>query len=716
MKTKRLLWGGLALVLLGVAGAALVIWRVPDLRWRAEVVGLVASGRVKDLGLIETLHMLKPGSGYWLEGLTETRNAYMSIHNPFVSANDVTAGLNSFRQDCAACHGADGRGREVAPGLIGRALKYGDSDWAMFNTVRRGIAGTSMPPHAWDEKRIWGVIAYLRSISDAHKQAAGSSSEEGSEGEPNREVDVKVPYSELASTEWPGKDWLAYSGSYSGTRHSQLTQIDRTNITRLAPKWLRVFDGAGERIEASPIVRDGVMFLTRTSEVLALDALTGATLWHFNRDPHPEARGCCGNVNRGVAILDDRVFVGTTDAHLIALAARTGKPIWDTAVVADFSNGFSITGAPLAYQDLVVVGISGGDYPTSGFIAAYDASTGKERWRFKTIPGPGEPGHETWAGDSWQHGGAATWLTGSYDPKLDILYWGVGNPAPDFNASGRAGDNLYTNSVVALRGSTGEKLWHFQFTPNDDHDWDSVQIPVIADRPNSRTPKQLLWANRNGFFYSLNRETGEFLAGAPFVHQTWAAGLDPKGRPIKKPGATPTPKGTLVYPSVTGATNWWSPSYDPKLDLMFVPALEYGGMFFSEEGWEPQPGQLYLAGATGGAPNIPHYTGVIAIKPDTGEVAWKARRPPSMSDDLHLAGLVTTAGGVTFACDDQLFYALDSSNGNMLWSFPTGSRISASPITFEAQGKQYVFVAATKTLIAFALVGADAPVTTAATH
>lgn len=705
---KRLLWGGLALVLLGVAGAALVIWRVPDLRWRAEVVGLVATGRVQDLGFVEALHMLKPGSGYWLEGLVETRNAYMTISNPFVSAEDVAAGMKQFRQDCAACHGADGHGREVAPALIGRALKYGDSDWAMFNTVRRGIAGTSMPPHDWDEKRIWSVIAYLRSIGDAHKQAAGSSSgsgEGGEGGEPQRDVNVSVPGSEIENTPWPGKDWLAYSGSYSGTRHSQLTQIDHTNVARLAPKWLRVFDGPGERVEASPIVRDGIMFLTRNSEVLALDALTGTTLWRFNRSPNPQARGCCGNVNRGVAILDDRLFVGTTDAHLIALDVRKGKPIWDSTVV-EFGAGYAITGAPIAYRDLVVIGVSGGDYPTTGFVAAFDVKTGKERWRFKTIPGKGEPGNETWAGESWKQGGGATWLTGSYDPQLDILYWGVGNAAPAFNATGRAGDNLFTNSVLALRGTTGQKLWHFQFTPNDDHDWDSVQIPVIADRPgSSKAPKQLLWANRNGFFYALNRETGEFLAGAPFVHQTWAEGLDPKGRPIVKPAARSTPKGTLVYPSVTGGTNWWSPSYDPKLDLMLVPSLEYGGMFFSEEGWEPKPGQLYLAGATGGAPNTPHYTGVIAIKPDTGEIAWKARRPPSMNDDLHLAGLVSTAGGVTFASDDQLFYALDSSNGNMLWSFPTGSRISASPITFEAGGKQYVFVAATKTLIAFALVG-----------
>jgi alcohol dehydrogenase (cytochrome c) len=408
-----------------------------------------------------------------------------------------------------------------------------------------------------------------------------------------------------------------------------------------------------------------------------------------------------------VAILDDKLFVGTTDAHLIALSANTGQKIWDSVVVEDFTPGYSITGAPLAFKDLVVVGISGGDYPTRGFIAAFDANTGKERWRFNTIPGPGEPGHDSWAGESWRHGGGSAWLTGSYDPKLDLLYWGIGNPAPVFNAKDRAGDNLYTNSVVALRGTTGEKVWHFQFTPGDDHDWDSVQIPIIVNRGKSADPqKQLLWANRNGFFYRLNRESGAFEVGQPFVHQTWAQGLDKQGRPIRIPEATPSAKGTLVYPSVTGATNWWSPSYDPELDLMLIPSLEYGGLFFSEEGWEPKPGHLYLAGATGGAPNVPHYTSVIAINPASGEVAWKTRRPGSMSDDLHLAGLLSTGGGITFACDDQLLYALDTRDGKMLWSFPTGSRISSSPITFEADGRQYVFVASSKTVIAFALVDA----------
>jgi alcohol dehydrogenase (cytochrome c) len=700
-------WIAVALFGTAAVGLAAIAWRVEDLRWRVQVAFLVASGRVRDLKLSDTLHMLRPGSGYWLKDLLETRNAYVTIANPFVTSQDVTTGMKSFRSDCAGCHGADAHGGGVAPALVGRTLKLGNSDWALFNTIRNGVGSTSMPPHAWEERRIWQVITYLRSIGNTLSDTESGHSRVGDGTTLPSEIRVNVPYSELQSLEWPAKDWLTYSGSYSGARHSELKQIDRSNLAQLAPRWLKQIDAAGDRIEASPIVRDGIMYITHAGEVVALDARTGATLWRFDRAPHPDARACCGNVNRGVAILDDKVFVGTTDAHLIALSANSGEQIWQTAVVEDFTPGYSITGAPIAYRDLVVVGISGGDYPTSGFIAAYDANTGKPRWRFKTIPGPGEPGHETWAGESWRNGGGATWLTGSYDPKLDILYWGVGNPAPVFNASSRAGDNLYTNSVVALRGSTGEKLWHFQFSPGDDHDYDSVQIPVIVDRPGSRTPKQLLWANRNGFFYSLDRQTGAFLVGAPFVYQTWAEGLDARGRPIRKAAAKSSPRGTLVYPGDYGATNWWSPSYDPSLDLMVVPALEYGGIFFSEEGWKPNAGQLYLAGATGAAPNAPHYTSVIAIKPETGAIAWKSRRPGSMSDDLHLAGLVTTAAGLTFACDDQLLYALDTRDGRMLWSFPTGSRISASPVTFEVDGHQYLFVASTKTLIAFALVAAN---------
>jgi alcohol dehydrogenase (cytochrome c) len=444
------------------------------------------------------------------------------------------------------------------------------------------------------------------------------------------------------------------------------------------------------------------MFATDATRVVALDAAQGTKLWEFNRPAPADVPACCGYINRGVALLDDRVFVGTVDARLIALSARTGALLWERSVVPDYREGYSISSAPLAYRDLVVTGMSGGVFPTRGFLAAYDAATGQERWRFMTIPGPDEPGHETWPQDTWRTGGGATWLTGSYDPELDILYWGVGNPAPVFNASARRGDNLFTDSVIALRGSSGELLWHFQFTPADDHDWDSAQIPVVVDIPNQTPARQLLWANRNGFFYALNRETGAFLRGAPFVEQTWAAGLDGKGRPIRNPDATPRPGGTLVAPSVDGGTNWWPPTFDPDLNLLLVPVMERSGIYFSEENTQPEPGRPFFAGATSAAADGGH-VGVLAVNPANGQVMWRHRRPAASTTE-RLGGLLSTRAGLTFASHEDVFYVLDSRTGTLMWSFQTGAPIVAAPIAYEADGRQYVAVSAGRTLIAFSVV------------
>ncbi len=376
-------------------------------------------------------------------------------------------------------------------------------------------------------------------------------------------------------------------------------------------------------------------------------------------------------------------------------------------MTSDYAQGLSITSAPLAFGNLVVTGVGGGDYPTRGFIVALDADTGKERWRFLTIPGPGQPGHETWPGDSWEHGGGSTWLTGSYDPQNDVVVWGIGNPAPNHNAVNRKGDNLYTDSVVALRGATGELLWHFQFTPNDDHDWDSVQTPVLVDRPQSPVPHQLIWANRNGFFYALNRADGTFLHGAPFVKQTWAQGLDAHGRPIRKPNTSPSSTGTLLWPGVQGATNWWPPSYDPQQDLMFVPALEHAGLYYSTGSLQAKSRELYLSGYTEAAAGVPHFQEVVAIHAADATIAWTHRGPASEDEDLHLGGLTSTAGGLVFAADDRTFYALDSGDGKLLWSFPTGGRIAAAAVTYTAGGEQLVSISAGRDLITFGLVGAQ---------
>jgi alcohol dehydrogenase (cytochrome c) len=696
----------LALVL-AVLGGAFLIWRSDQLRWRAQVIGMAAMGEVPDLSLGDALRMARPGSGYWLQDLPERRSAYATIKNPFETAADVKAGADLFKNNCAGCHGADAGGG-TGPALVNRNLTHGDSDWAILRTVRDGVQGTSMPPHAdWDYKRIWQAISYVRSKDAGHAHA--------DEQAPELSAAIDVPYEELKTVKQPGADWLLYGGAYSSVRHSSLTQITRDNVARLAPLWVHQFHRLGDRIQTTPLVRNGVMYVTHATSVIALDARDGTQIWEFNRPLPQDALSCCGITNRGAAILGDRIFIGTIDAKLVALSARTGKQLWETAVAPDYAHGVSITSAPLAFGDLVVTGAGGGDYPTRGFIAAFDAATGKPRWRFETIPGPNEPGHDSWpANEAWRTGGGSTWITGSYDAEHDVVYWGTGNPAPNHNAATRKGDNLYTDSVVALRGKTGEKLWYFQFTPNDDHDWDSVQTPILVDRAQGDSPRQLIWANRNGFFYALDRESGKFLHGAPFVKQNWAKGLDAGGRPVRIATSSPSPTGTLVWPGVQGATNWWSPSYDPDLDLMFVPALEHAGIYYSTEHSKPETGQLFLSGYTEAAPGVPHAQQVVAIRASDGSVAWRYRGPPSLDDDLHLGGLCSTAGGLVFAANDRTFFALDSHDGKQLWSFPTGARIAASPISFTADGRQIVAIASGRDLLAFGLVGTPASPTVAA--
>src|SRR6202142_2972055 len=351
------------------------------------------------------------------------------------------------------------------------------------------------------------------------------------------------------------QNWLTYSGDYSSHRYSPLQQIGPANVKDLELKW--VFQAQSlEKFESTPLVADGVMYATQApDDVVALDPKTGRAFWVYHYAPSADAKPCCGRVNRGVAILGDTLFMATIDAHLVAIDAKNGHPVWNIRV-ADSAAGYAMTLAPLVIKDKVLVGVAGGEYGIRGFIAAYDAATGKEAWRFYTIPGPGEPGHETWSGEDWQHGGAPVWLTGSYDPELNLTYWGVGNPGPDWNPDQRNGDNLYSSSVVALDADTGKLKWHYQFSPHNEFDWDATQVPVLADvQIQGRARKVMLWANRNGMFYVLDRTTGKFLLGKPFTKVNWSAGFDEVGRPMIVPSVKPTKEGTLVYPGNQGGTN-----------------------------------------------------------------------------------------------------------------------------------------------------------------
>src|SRR5216117_4165523 len=372
---------------------------------------------------------------------------------------------------------------------------------------------------------------------------------QGRGGPTNREAPVTpVPFERILHSNQEPQNWLTYSGNLNGQRHSGLTQISPENAADLTLKW--VFQSRSlDKHEVTPLVVDGVMYTIQSpNDVIALDAATGKTIWTYSHKPAEGTRNpCCGNLTRGVAILGDKLFLAGLDAKMIALDAKTGKELWNVQV-ADYKQQYAMTVAPLVVKDKVISGVAGGEHGVRGFLAAFDVNTGKEVWRFNTVPGPGEPGYETWSGDSWMHGGAPVWVTGSYYPDLNLTYWGTGNPGPDWDGAARLGDNLYSCSVIALDPDTGKLKWYYQFSPHNEFDWDSTQVPVLADIEwQGRERKVMLWANRSGMFYVIDRISGEFMKGQPFVKTNWATGFDPKGRPILAPGIVPTKEGTLVY-------------------------------------------------------------------------------------------------------------------------------------------------------------------------
>ncbi len=507
-----------------------------------------------------------------------------------------------------------------------------------------------------------------------------------------------VTYERLLKADSEPGNWLMYSGNYFSHRFSKLDQITTANVQRLKPKWM-VQMRTTHKVETTPLVVDGILYFTSPpNNVIALDAETGRRLWSYNYKVPPKVVVCCGQVNRGLAILGNRLFMGTVDAKLVALDARSGRELWKTEVF-DYTQGYGVTTAPMVAKDKVIVGVTGGEYGVRGFIDAYYISTGERAWRFYTVPGPGEPNFGTWEGDSWKTGGSSIWVTGAYDPELNLAYWGTGNPGPDWNGEGRAGDNLYADSLVALDLDSGKLKWHFQFTPHDVHDWDSVQVPVLADMTFRGSRRKLvLFGNRNGFFYVLDRVTGEYLLGKPFVKQTWAKELDAKGRPVRLPNTFPTREGVAVWPGVTGGQNWYSPSFSPLTGLYYVAAQEQGNIFFSADA-NYKPGLSFTGGGGKPIPGEPGFGAVRAIVPETGEIKWEHRVVSPF-----WAGVMATAGNLLFGgTQEGHFFALDARTGKHLWNFPTGGFIIANPISYLAGGKQYIAIPAGDVLMAFGL-------------
>ncbi len=456
-------------------------------------------------------------------------------------------------------------------------------------------------------------------------------------------------------------------------------------MARLSPAWMFPVPSATGALQVTPVVVDGLMYVTAVNAVWALDARTGRQVWHYSR---PRTAGLVGDpaagINRGVAVAGDRVFLQTDHAHLIALHRIGGQLLWDVEM-ADHRDHYGATGAPLAVEGLVIAGVSGGDEGNRGFLDAYRASTGERVWRFWTVPARGEPGSETWIGKALEHGCATTWLTGTYDPDTRLVYWPTGNPCPDYNGDERKGDNLYSNSVLALDVFTGKLKWHFQFTPHDLHDWDANQTPVLADMEYRGQPRKLLLqGNRNGFFYVLDRLTGALLLAEPFVtNLSWASGIGKDGRPVLLPGNEPTPAGTRTCPSVTGATNWPSTSFNPATGLFYLMAEESCGIYTRNSEWWVR-GESFYGGTTRRAPGEVSRKFLRAIDVQRGTIAWQI---PDLGGGILASGVMTTDGGLLFYGDAPggAFVAADAKSGARLWHFNTGQNWKAGPMTLRAR-------------------------------
>lgn len=690
-KIKKL---GLGAVVLGSVALGIIYFSFPEAKWRVDVVLLKLSGQIEGIELGDIVRMISPGSRVWLQPLSETRNPYSSIHNPYDAPEHVSDGEKIFEHDCVICHGSKGIGNSGPP-LARRHFSNGDSDWSVFKVVRDGIDGSAMPSNELKERELWSLVAYIRSIQRNQ-----------SEWVPEKILELPSVTAEmlLDSSDTP-ENWLTYSGSYYGQRYSKLNQVTNQNASKVSIRWIYQFSGTEGTQVTSPIVNSGMMYLTESpNTVHALDAATGKLVWSYTYQNQDDIVVCCGPVNRGVALYQNTILMGTADSHLIALDALNGTLNWDVEL-HDYRLGSSITAAPLVVDEKVLVGYGGGDFGLRGFLDAVNVSDGSKAWRFYTVPGVGEPGNESWSGDSWKTGGAPTWLTGSYDNKTGLLFWTVGNPAPDHQGDLRLGDNLYSDSVVAIDMDSGKLAWHFQFTPHDEHDWDSNQIPVLVDREwHGKQRRLLLLANRNGFFYVLDRDTGEFLLAKAFVKQNWAKSIDAKGRPILNPDTILTSEGKVTWPSPIGATNWQSPTYSPKTGLFYVSALEWGQIMFKDvEVAEYRAGELFLGGYHKGIPGDEKFFFAIrALDPETGNLVWEYKNPPR-GKWWKTGGLISTAGNVVFGGDGSDLFFLDAETGTELWRKNAGGRINASPITYKVDNTQFFAIAAGRSIIALAI-------------
>jgi alcohol dehydrogenase (cytochrome c) len=628
-------------------------------------------------------------------------------------------GQVEYERNCAACHGGDATGGEMGPPIVNRVANLTDEQ---LNTVirdgrpDRGMPG--FPNLAGPEKA--RMVAFLRTLRPSRRRAApvrksiqtiagvtleGLVVNESMTSLQLRTGDGKVHllrpdgarYREVTSQ----SDWPTYNGDVRGNRYSRLP-LDKPSASKLAPRWMFTMEGTTTRAETTPVVVEGLMYVTSANECWALDAGVGREVWHFMR---PRTKGLVGNAaqgfNRGVAWLGDRVFMVTDNAHILALNRFTGELAWETEM-ADWRQNYNATSAPLVADGLVISGTAGGEQGARGFIAAYNPQTGKEVWRFWTVPKPGEPGSETWGGKAIEHPSGVAWLTGSFDPELDLLFWATGNPGPDYNGEERQGDNLYTSSIVALDPKSGKLKWYYQTTPHDIHDWDATEPLVAVDADWQGAPRKLLiQANRNGFFYVFDRTNGKVLLAKTFIQNiNWAKELGPDLKPVLLPPVSAgRPNSFKVCPSQDGATNWFSSSFDPSSGRYFVQTFEKCSIYSTRTTEDWQAGRGYSGGSQRGAPGENSHQILRAIDYRTGKVVWEL---PEKGSANSWGGTLLFASGVLFvAGDGGTLFAVDTANGAVIWEFETSSLIKASPMTYQFDGKTYIAIASGQNIIGF---------------
>jgi alcohol dehydrogenase (cytochrome c) len=650
-------------------------------------------------------------------------------------ANDP--GRRTFEQRCGRCHGGDGKGGEMGPDITTRVANFrGDEQLAAL--IHTGLPGSGMPPNPVEGQELAALMRFVHSmeVRPAPGPRGGFGRQqrvtaETTTGQKLEGVQLGEGFQDLQLRTDDGKihllrradgkfrevtsqvDWPEYNGDPRGNRYTAMTQITKANVNRMGARWVfaypAAFGGRGAapsppptRLEMTPVVVGGLMYLSNVNECIALDAGSGRQVWRFI-DPRTPGLFQDAGVNRGVAVAGDQVFLETDNAHILAINRFSGQQVWDSTI-ADSAQNYFATSAPLTAGNLVITGVAGGEHGANGMVVAFDQATGKEQWRFNVIPRRGEPGSETWKGKELDHGGGPTWFTGSYDPELDTVYWPSGNPSEEYNGDARPGDNIYTDCILALDRKTGKLKWYYQFTPHDLWDWDATETSVLIDAPwHGQSRKLILHADRNGFYYVLDRTDGKLLLAKQFLKNlTWASGIGADGRPIKLPDQEPTEAGTRVCPSQDGATNWYSPSFNPLTGMYYFQTNEKCSVYSKRDQPDWVAGQSYLGGTQRNAPDPRPQRILKAVDYQTGAIKWEIPEPGGANS---WGGTLSTATGLVFFEEEMgSFVAADATTGKVLWTFEANAaNWHASPMTYQFDGKQYIAIVSGGNVIALSL-------------